>query len=129
MSKIVAVDIDSEFLTKFVNKCNELGIDSDVFTYPDDLKSFRKKVNTADYVLVSHKLGGFNGANFARELISQCIRGAVILISQSFDIKYSSFDYYLNKEDLLDDPSIVLDIKDDIVGQAVEMSVMSQKRI
>jgi len=127
--KIGVIDDDKGFLeeTKKIYEGKDLFVD--VFLYPDDIGSFYRMSSKFDLILVGSELGGFNGANVVRKLLSSDVGGTVIMVSDVINDNHRDFNYYVSKGELMGNPDCVLYKNKDIVEQAVEASVLLQKRV
>jgi DNA-binding NtrC family response regulator len=128
MSTIAVIDDDITFLQKIESNYSECGLSITVFRYPDELDYFYKASKKFDVILIGHRLGGSNGANVFKKLLAKGIDGTIIVMSNTYDEHYSNFEYYVSKDDILNNPDGILGKKNDIVEQAVEASVLLQKR-
>jgi len=127
--RIGVIDDNMEFLEKIKKTYENRGLSVDIFLYPNDIGSFYRMSGKFDLMLVGSELGGFNGANVVRRLLSGDVGGTVVMISDVINDNHRDFNYYISKNELMGNPDSVLYKDKDIVEQAVEASVLLQKEV
>ena len=127
--RIGVIDDDEKFLAEIKKAYEDKNLSIDVFLYPNDLGSFYKLSVRFDLILVGSELGGFNGANVVRRLLSNGVEGTVIMVSDFINDNHRDFNYYVSKSEVMRNPEGVLYKDKDIVEQAVEASVLLQKEV
>lgn len=129
MNNIGVIDDDTIFLENIKNNYSNRGLSITIFCYPDDLNYFYRVSKKFDVILIGHRLGGSNGANVFKKLLGNGIGGTIIVMSGTYDEHYRNFEYYVNKDEIVNNPNSILGKKSDIVEQAVEASVLLQKQV
>jgi len=127
-NKAAIIDDDKWFLSYAHHIFVKFGLEVDCYHAPHEYESFifNTKLDVYDAIMIDHNLGDMNGADLAKKLLSKSLKAKIILISGMMIKNYQGLDYYKEKLELLKDPTVIFKGDNNVINQAVEMSVLAQ---